>query len=44
MVSSAGTLDPKYKITFDNYPVLPERSSFIRRDIKRGGTEEEAAA
>lgn len=44
MVSSAGTLDPKYKITFDNYPVLPERSSFIRRDIKRGGTEEEVTA
>ena len=44
MVSSAGTLDPKYKITFDNYPTLPERSNFIRRNVKRGGTEEEAIA
>ena len=44
MVSSAGTLDPKYKITFDNYPMLPERSNFIRRNIKRGGTEEESIA
>lgn len=42
MVSSAGTLDPKYKITFDNYPTLPERSNFIRRNVKRGGTEEES--
>ena len=44
MVSSAGTLDPKYKITFDNYPTLPERSNFIRRNVKRGGTEEESIA
>lgn len=44
MVSSAGTLDPKYKITFDNYPTLPERSNFIRRNIKRGATEEDSAA
>ena len=44
MVSSAGTLDPKYKITFDNYPTLPERFNFIRRNVKRGGTEEESIA